>query len=243
MLQHCGSRAGLSTPARDPGQQAHQDILAGIPDDCPGEPEDMDGFEDEDGCPDPDNDNDRIPDGEDLCPNDAEVYNAINDEDGCPDMSSDLKIGGSMDVIAQVVIFDEGSAELPEERLALMDEVAVWIMNEPPPVKILVLGHSGFDEADPDHGVKLSKARADAVAAYLTKKGVSPDDLLMAGVGVACYTDTADPAISGRVEFKLLEYYGGCANMKMTCDDALENDLVPQEVLDYLPGGKECTSK
>jgi len=47
----------------------------GIPDDvdkCPNEPEDFDGFEDEDGCPDPDNDKDGIPDVMDKCPNEPE---------------------------------------------------------------------------------------------------------------------------------------------------------------------------
>ncbi len=30
-------------------------------DQCPNDPEDKDGFEDQDGCPDPDNDHDGIP--------------------------------------------------------------------------------------------------------------------------------------------------------------------------------------
>src|SRR5262245_64111852 len=38
---------------------------------CPDEPEDKDGFEDEDGCPDPDNDRDGVKDVEDACPNAA----------------------------------------------------------------------------------------------------------------------------------------------------------------------------
>jgi len=44
----------------------------GIPDSvdrCPDEPEDYDGFQDDDGCPDPDNDNDGVPDAQDRCPN------------------------------------------------------------------------------------------------------------------------------------------------------------------------------
>jgi outer membrane protein OmpA-like peptidoglycan-associated protein len=60
----------------------------GIPDDvdkCPDEPEDFDDFEDEDGCPDPDNDHDGIPDVVDKCPNEPETYNGFEDEDGCPD--------------------------------------------------------------------------------------------------------------------------------------------------------------
>ncbi|HTA18602.1 MAG TPA: thrombospondin type 3 repeat-containing protein, partial [Polyangia bacterium] len=60
----------------------------GIPDDadkCPIEPEDRDGFEDADGCPDPDNDHDGIPDVVDKCPNQPETKNGYKDEDGCPD--------------------------------------------------------------------------------------------------------------------------------------------------------------
>jgi uncharacterized repeat protein (TIGR01451 family) len=62
----------------------------GMPDDqdtCATEPEDMDGFQDEDGCPDPDNDQDGILDGQDKCPTQAEVVNGIKDQDGCPDQA------------------------------------------------------------------------------------------------------------------------------------------------------------
>lgn len=60
----------------------------GIKDDvdkCPDDPEDKDGFQDDDGCPDPDNDRDGIPDSEDKCPDDPEDRNGFEDEDGCPD--------------------------------------------------------------------------------------------------------------------------------------------------------------
>ena len=64
----------------------------GIPngrDKCPLEPEDKDGFEDEDGCPDPDNDGDHRPDAVDKCPNEAEDLDGFEDEDGCPDPDND----------------------------------------------------------------------------------------------------------------------------------------------------------
>jgi outer membrane protein OmpA-like peptidoglycan-associated protein len=64
----------------------------GIPDSadkCPDDPEDLDGFEDADGCPDPDNDKDGIPDVDDLCPNDPEDRDGFEDEDGCPDPDND----------------------------------------------------------------------------------------------------------------------------------------------------------
>ncbi|HDH96258.1 MAG TPA: hypothetical protein ENF73_00855, partial [Proteobacteria bacterium] len=56
---------------------------------CPDQPEDIDGFEDEDGCPDPDNDTDGIKDEFDRCPTDAEDKDGWQDEDGCPDPDND----------------------------------------------------------------------------------------------------------------------------------------------------------
>jgi outer membrane protein OmpA-like peptidoglycan-associated protein len=64
----------------------------GIPDKldkCPTEPEDKDGWQDEDGCPDLDNDNDGIPDKTDKCPNEPEDKDGFEDEDGCPDPDND----------------------------------------------------------------------------------------------------------------------------------------------------------
>ncbi len=49
-------------------------------DKCPDDPEDFDDFEDDDGCPDPDNDRDGIPDEADKCPNEP----APGTKDGCP---------------------------------------------------------------------------------------------------------------------------------------------------------------
>jgi len=63
----------------------------GIGDDfdkCPTQAEDLDGFQDEDGCPDPDNDGDGILDVDDDCPNVPEDFDGDRDEDGCPDGSA-----------------------------------------------------------------------------------------------------------------------------------------------------------
>ncbi len=56
---------------------------------CPNEPEDFDGFQDDDGCPDIDNDGDGILDINDKCPNAAEDIDGFEDEDGCPDVDND----------------------------------------------------------------------------------------------------------------------------------------------------------
>jgi outer membrane protein OmpA-like peptidoglycan-associated protein len=66
-------------------------------DKCPTIAEDQDGFQDEDGCPDPDNDGDGIPDGKDKCPNKPETINGYQDEDGCPDQISDRDKDGVPD--------------------------------------------------------------------------------------------------------------------------------------------------
>jgi len=58
-------------------------------DKCPKEPEDKDGFQDEDCCPDPDNDQDGILDKDDSCPNVPEDKDGFQDEDGCPDNDND----------------------------------------------------------------------------------------------------------------------------------------------------------
>jgi hypothetical protein len=56
------------------------DGLPDSSDSCPDEPEDLDGFQDDDGCPDPDNDEDGVLDEDDLCPADK----GPADNRGCP---------------------------------------------------------------------------------------------------------------------------------------------------------------
>jgi hypothetical protein len=56
---------------------------------CPWDPEDPDGIQDEDGCPETDADSDGILDEVDLCPEDAEDFDGIQDEDGCPETDAD----------------------------------------------------------------------------------------------------------------------------------------------------------
>ncbi len=56
---------------------------------CPAGPEDMDGFQDDDRCIDPDNDQDGIFDQEDKCPDEAEDLDKFQDQDGCPDADND----------------------------------------------------------------------------------------------------------------------------------------------------------
>ncbi|MEJ7728163.1 MAG: OmpA family protein [Polyangiaceae bacterium] len=68
-------------------------------DKCPAAAEDTDGFQDTDGCPDPDNDGDGIPDDADECIDVPEVKNGFKDEDGCPDEAPDGDKDGIADAL------------------------------------------------------------------------------------------------------------------------------------------------
>ncbi|MCC6214904.1 MAG: OmpA family protein [Polyangiaceae bacterium] len=58
-------------------------------DQCPTEKEDVDGFEDADGCPELDNDGDTIGDAADKCRDKPEDPDGFEDADGCPELDND----------------------------------------------------------------------------------------------------------------------------------------------------------
>jgi OmpA-OmpF porin, OOP family len=62
-----------------------KDGIKNMLDQAPLDPEDKDGFQDTDGKPDPDNDNDGVLDAADKCPNEA----GLAENAGCPDVDSD----------------------------------------------------------------------------------------------------------------------------------------------------------
>jgi outer membrane protein OmpA-like peptidoglycan-associated protein len=70
------------------GDIDHDGILDNV-DQCPNEPEDVDTFEDENGCPDPDNDSDGVLDVNDGAPMDPEDPDGFEDTDGVPDPDND----------------------------------------------------------------------------------------------------------------------------------------------------------
>jgi outer membrane protein OmpA-like peptidoglycan-associated protein len=77
-------------PSFDPNaRDVDKDGIVDKMDRCVKEPEDLDQFQDEDGCPEADNDADNIPDNQDQCPNDPEDDDGWMDTDGCPDTDND----------------------------------------------------------------------------------------------------------------------------------------------------------
>jgi OOP family OmpA-OmpF porin len=85
------ARPSPTPPPVDEPKVADRDA-DGVTDDqdaAPDEPEDKDGFEDQDGAPDPDNDSDGVADESDKAPNDAEDKDGFQDDDGAPDPDND----------------------------------------------------------------------------------------------------------------------------------------------------------
>ena len=74
-----------------------QDGIIDDKDQCIAEPEDKDGFEDLDGCPEQDNDKDGLYDFVDACPDEPEDLNNFEDRDGCPDGNRDRDKDGLVD--------------------------------------------------------------------------------------------------------------------------------------------------
>jgi OOP family OmpA-OmpF porin len=72
-----------------PVNDADGDGILDEADQCVNEPEDADGFMDDDGCPDNDNDNDGVADAADNCDSEPEDADGFADDDGCPDPDND----------------------------------------------------------------------------------------------------------------------------------------------------------
>ncbi len=77
-------------PSFDPNaRDSDKDGIVNALDRCPKDPEDKDGWQDDDGCPELDNDKDGLTDDVDRCPDDAEDLDEFQDSDGCPDVDND----------------------------------------------------------------------------------------------------------------------------------------------------------
>ena len=185
----------------------------GIPDHvdrCPDEPEDRDGFEDEDGCPDLDNDGDGIPDTIDRCPNEAEDGDAFEDEDGCPDLDNDkdgvfdaadrcpneagpasnqgcpqkfehINVTEQKIELRQAIFFQTGKAVIMPSSFGLLDEV-VAAMAARPSMRVRIEGHTD-NRGGRAYNLRLSQTRADSVKTYLVGKGISSDRMEAKGYG------------------------------------------------------------
>ncbi len=209
----------------------------GIPDfkdSCPHQAEDFDGFQDQDGCPDPDNDADGVPDTSDDCPDIPGPANAggCPDRDGdrvpdfrdaCPDQPADPRIDPARSdgcpkrvfvsrekiEILEKIFFDVDRATIKEISFQLLHEVAN-VLNDNPDIRLVeVQGHTDSTASD-DYNLQLSQDRAEAVVSFLIHSGgVDPDRLEARGYGETRPIDTnlteEGRARNRRVEFVIIE--------------------------------------
>jgi outer membrane protein OmpA-like peptidoglycan-associated protein len=205
----------------------------GIPDDidrCPLDPEDFDGFQDEDGCPDPDNDGDGIVDKLDACPNTPgplenrgcpvldQDGDGVPDDvdkcptepgpapDGCPRKYTLVEVKKDRIAIKQQVHFATAKWKVLPDSFALLDQV-VQVLRDYPKMRLSIEGHTDSVGAEAMN-MKLSQARAEAVQAYLAGKGIPADRLEAIGFGptkpVASNKTEPGRAQNRRTEFRIV---------------------------------------
>ncbi|MBL4634569.1 MAG: OmpA family protein [Kofleriaceae bacterium] len=150
-------------------------------DQCPEEAEDMDGFEDEDGCPDNDNDNDGIADSEDDCPDEPETLNGVDDQDGCPDEGL-ITMKVNRIVLDDTVLFDQNRARVKRLGKKALRAIAVLYKQHPEWGVIKISGHS--DSHGPrDYNLELSRRRASRVRDELILLGIDGAVISTEGFG------------------------------------------------------------
>ncbi|MET0287746.1 MAG: OmpA family protein [Polyangiales bacterium] len=200
---------------------------------CPDQPEDRDGFEDDDGCPDLDDDRDSIPDSSDACPRDPEDRDNYADEDGCPDPDNDGD--GMLDVddacplepgvpenrgcpakasvetenalhVLEQVHFENNKAVILSESEPTLQQVKALLDSHPEITALRIEGHTDSVGED-DRNFVLSKARAAAVGTWLVQHGIERKRLAAWGCGekhpIADNTSAEGRAQNRRVMFQL----------------------------------------
>ena len=225
--------ASSTTPPRASPAVANDDRDGdhiALPDDlCPDEPEDIDGFDDDDGCPDPDNDGDRIEDSVDECPNQPENFNGYEDEDGCPDRSAGIIISPGDIRIVDRIYFPSGVTSIQPRSEPILDAVAATLRGNPQILLVEVQSHTderGTDAAN----LRTSRSRAEVVRQYLIQQGgVEPSRLTAVGYGERCPLNPrhneAAWEMNRRVEFRILRTSEGPAEDTLPCPEA--SDLTP----------------
>jgi outer membrane protein OmpA-like peptidoglycan-associated protein len=168
--QCAGTAAGVQVDATGCAMDTDKDGVPDAADRCPttgaGVPVDATG------CP-PDSDADGVPDPMDRCPGTAAGMQV--DAVGC------LPPSPAAPIVLEGVSFLSGSDKLTLASQGPLDRVVV-ALRERPDLHVMIEGHTD-NVGTRDANLRLSKARADAVRAYLVSKGIDARRLGTVGYG------------------------------------------------------------
>ena len=181
-----------------PGDRDRDGILDPV-DKCPDDPEDKDGFEDQDGCPDPDNDKDTVPDKEDKCPNDP----GPPDNAGCPKKYEHIVVTQEKIELKQKIFFDTDKSTIQPRSYGLLDEIAN-VLRSRPSMTVRIEGHTD-SRGSKAHNQKLSAARAGSVRQHLVGLGIDPARMEAQGYGPEQPIETNKTA-AGREKNRRVEF-------------------------------------
>ncbi|HMG19681.1 MAG TPA: OmpA family protein, partial [Kofleriaceae bacterium] len=167
----------------------------GIPDDldkCPSQPEDKNGIEDDDGCPDSLADNDRI-------------------DDLPPDPHEPLTLEQVVTLPAPIEFKFDTAIMLPGAEIYL-NQVLDILQKHPEVLKLEIQGHTS-SEGGAEYNLRLSNDRAKAVYTWLVDRGIDGARLVPHGYGLTLPIRPNDTEPhrqrNRRVQFRLLEQVPG----------------------------------
>ena len=194
-----GVRYRHDAPRHQGFEDSDHDGVMDKDDQCRDDPEDEDGFQDEDGCPDPDNDQDGIPDTRDECPD----VPGDNAHDGCP-AKTYVRVENGRIFIFGKVQFATGSAQIDRRSEPLLAQISDALKENPWVGQVRIEGHTD-NVGDKNFNLKLSQERANSVREALISRGVAPNRLTTRGYGeskpIAPNKAPAGRARNRRVEF------------------------------------------
>ena len=179
---------------RDPTLDTDGDGLFDPDDGCWDQAETVDGFDDQDGCPELDGDNDGVVFDIDVCPREPILSGQVPQySDGCPKLA---EFAGDHIAVTQEIRFRDNLPELTLAGERVLAAVAEEMLSHPEAAFFLVEGRpagaGAFDR-------RLAEARAFVVLRWLADSGVAADQLASVG------QKQPDPAGTAGFRFRVVE--------------------------------------
>jgi outer membrane protein OmpA-like peptidoglycan-associated protein len=150
---------------------------------CPTSAEDRDGYQDDDGCPDLDNDLDGIADAQDRCP----LESGLAANSGClpaapmPPAAA-VQVTERAIELHESIFFARNSDRIEQRSTPLLDEIANVLKAHSEILQVVIEGHTD-DRGRPAVNRKVSQRRATAVLLALEARGIDPRRLGTEGFG------------------------------------------------------------